>query len=131
MVEIRNAKFDDIFSIVKLIENSKAVNAKNLVLSIASHIDKNDSLARVLTNDGIICGVWLSKEYKKHISLSFFYVNEFFRKKMFTFKFFVSCFKKINQEKHLYISSSDISDFERYVIPVEGQKDVYRFKGLR
>ena len=61
MVEIRNAKFDDIFSIVKLIENSKAVNAKNLTLSIASHIDKNDSLARVLTNDGIICGVWLSK----------------------------------------------------------------------
>lgn len=65
MVEIRNAKFDDIFSIVKLIENSKAVNAKNLTSINCFSYWQKWFLARVLTNDGIICGVWLSKEYKK------------------------------------------------------------------
>ena len=126
----RDATTADVVSIKKMIEGSPALNTDTLLRDIVSHIKKKDCVARVLIANNKLSGVWLSKEFSKYTSLSFFYISEDMRRRVEVLQFFQECLVRM-PEKPILIGSKDITGFERYVEPVEGNPDVYVFKGLR
>ena len=133
MYSIEEVNFKDSVEIKKLLMNSKsiAVSKGKLLQEILMHIENKDSVAMKITRDGKILGVWLSKEFETHTSLSYFYVDEEIRRKSIVIEFFMSCMVLISKDKSLVICAKDTAGFGKYVEPIEGQKDTYVFKGFR
>lgn len=128
-VVFRDATINDAVKINNLLRNSSAINTPTLLRDIISHINKTDSVARVIVNIDSVVGVWMSKEFDTHTSLSFFYVHEDLRKRIELYMFFKHCIGTVNKEKPILISTSDVTGFERYVEKVGDE--LYQFVGLR
>lgn len=126
----REACTVDVVAIKKMIEGSPALDTDTLLRDIVSHIKKKDCVARVMIANNKLSGVWLSKEFEEYTSLSFFYISEDMRRRVEVLQFFQECLTRM-PEKPILIGSKDITGFERYVKPVEGNPNVYMFKGLR
>ena len=134
MYSIEKVNFNDSVEIKKLLMNSKsiAVDKGKLLKEILMHIDnKEGCVAKKIVDGDSILGVWLSKEFERHTSLSYFYVAEEIRRKSIVIEFFMSCMVLISKDKSLVICAKDTTGFSRYVEPIEGQKDTYVFKGFR
>ena len=130
-VRIRDATTVDIVGIKKLLEGSPSLNTDSLLRDVVKHIGKDGCIAKVMITESRLVGVWLSKEFEMHTSLSFFFVAEEMRRKMCVLQFFQECLGKVSISKPMLIGAKDITGFERYVVAVEGTPDVYAFKGFR
>lgn len=131
-MEIEKVEYKDAISIKKMLVNSPSiVDTGRLLPEILEHIDKEGCVARKVVNGDRLLGVWLSKEYETHTSLSYFYVAEEIRAKRIVLEFFMSCVVLVNNSKPIVIYAKDISGFSMYVEPIDGQKDTYVFKGFR
>ena len=130
-VKIRDATTVDIVGIKRLLEGSPSLNTDSLLRDVVGHIGKSECIAKVMTNEGKLVGVWLSKEFETHTSLSFFFIAEEMRRKICVLQFFQECLGKVSASKPMLIGAKDITGFEKYVVAVEGNPDVYAFKGFR
>lgn len=132
-MEIKKVEYKDAISIKKMLVNSPSiVDTGKLLPEILEHIDKEGCVAvKIVDNNGGIFGVWLSIEYDDYISLSYFYIEESIRKTKIVFDFFLGCVKCLGKGKPMYIHTKDITGFDRYVTKIEGEEDLYVFKGLR
>lgn len=133
MHNIEKVNFKDSVEIKKLLMNSKsiAVSKGKLLQEVLMHIDNKDSIAMKITKDGRILGVWLSKEFESHTSLSYFFISEELRLQKIVLEFFMKCIVLINKDKPLLIETNDTTGFEKYIEPVAGKKNIYSFKGFR
>ena len=131
-MNIEKVEYKDAINIKKMLVNSPSiVSTGKLLPEILEHIDKEGCVAKKIVDRDKIIGVWLSKEYETHTSLSYFYVAEEIRRKSIVIEFFMSCMVLISKDKSLVICAKDTTGFSRYVEPIEGQKDTYVFKGFR
>lgn len=131
-MEIKKVEYKDAIEVKKLLVNSPSiVNTSRLLPEILEHIDKKGCVANKVVYGDRLLGVWLSKEYETHTSLSYFYVAEEIRAKRIVLEFFMSCAVLVNNSKPIVIYAKDTSGFSRYVEPIDGQKDTYVFKGFR
>ena len=131
-MEIEKVEYKDTISIKKMLVNSPSiVDTGKLLPEILEHIDKEGCVAKKVVDGDRLLGVWLSKEYETHTSLSYFYVAEELRSKRIVLEFFMSCVVLINKGKPLIICTKDTTGFSKYIEPIEGQKDTYMFKGFR
>ena len=131
-MNIEKVEYKDAINIKKMLVNSPSiVSTGKLLPEILEHIDKEGCVAKKIVDRDKILGVWLSKEYETHTSLSYFYVTEEIRRKSIVIEFFMSCMVLISKDKSLVICAKDTTGFSRYVEPIEGQKDTYVFKGFR
>lgn len=131
-MEIKKVEYKDAINIKKMLVNSPSiVSSSKLLPEILEHIDKEGCVAKKIVYGDRLLGVWLSKEYETHTSLSYFYVADEIRRKSIVIEFFMSCMVLINKYKQLVICAKDTTGFSRYVEPIEGQKDTYVFKGFR
>ena len=131
-MDIKKVEYKDAIEIKKLLANSPSiVNTGRLLPEILEHIDKEGCVAKKIVDGDRLLGVWLSKEYETHTSLSYFYVADEIRRKSIVIEFFMSCMVLISKDKSLVICAKDTTGFSRYVEPIEGQKDTYVFKGFR
>lgn len=131
-MEIKKVEYKDAIEIKKLLVNSPSiVSTSRLLPEILEHIDKEGCIAKKIVDGDRLLGVWLSKEYETHTSLSYFYVADEIRRKSIVIEFFMSCMVLISKDKSLVICAKDTTGFSRYVEPIEGQKDTYVFKGFR
>ena len=131
MHNIEKVNFKDSVEIKKLLMNSKsiAVSKGKLLQEILMHIDNEDSIAMKITKDGRILGVWLSKEFESHTSLSFFFIAEELRAKSIVIEFFMKCLILTNREKPIIITTKDTTGFSKYVEKINETQ--YLFKGFR
>ena len=131
-MEIKKVEYKDAIEIKKLLVNSPSiVDTGKLLPEILEHIDKEGCVAKKIVDGDRLLGIWLSKEYETHTSLSYFYVANEIRRKSIVIEFFMSCMVLINKDKQLVICAKDTTGFGKYVEPIEGQKDTYVFKGFR
>ena len=131
-MEIEKVEYKDAISIKKMLVNSSSiVSTGKLLPEILEHIDKEGCVAKKIVDGDRLLGVWLSKEYETHTSLSYFYMADEIRRKSIVIEFFMSCMVLISKDKSLVICAKDTTGFSRYVEPIEGQKDTYVFKGFR
>ena len=131
-MNIEKVEYKDAINIKKMLVNSPSiVSTGKLLPEILEHIDKEGCVAKKIVDGDRLLGVWLSKEYETHTSLSYFYVADEIRRKSIVIEFFMSCMVLISKDKSLVICAKDTTGFSRYVEPIEGQKDTYVFKGLR
>ena len=131
-MDIKKVEYKDAIEIKKLLANSPSiVSTGKLLPEILEHIDKEGCVAKKIVDGDRLLGVWLSKEYETHTSLSYFYVADEIRRKSIVIEFFMSCMVLISKDKSLVICAKDTTGFSRYVEPIEGQKDTYVFKGFR
>ena len=131
-MEIKKVEYKDAINIKKMLVNSPSiVSTSKLLPEILEHIDKEGCVAKKIVDGDRLLGVWLSKEYETHTSLSYFYVADEIRRKSIVIEFFMSCMVLISKDKSLVICAKDTTGFSRYVEPIEGQKDTYVFKGFR
>ena len=131
-MEIKKVEYKDAINIKKMLVNSPSiVSTGKLLPEILEHIDKEGCVAKKIVDGDRLLGVWLSKEYETHTSLSYFYVADEIRRKSIVIEFFMSCMVLISKDKSLVICAKDTTGFSRYVEPIEGQKDTYVFKGFR
>lgn len=131
-MEIKEVEYKDAINIKKLLVSSPCiVNTGRLLPEILEHTDKENCVAKKVVDGDRLLGVWLSKEYETHTSLSYFYIAEEIRLKRIVLEFFMSCVVLTNNSKPMTISTKDISGFNKYVQPIEGQEDMYIFKGFR
>ena len=131
MHNIEKVNFKDSVEIKKLLMNSKsiAVSKGKLLQEILMHIDNEDSIAMKITKDGRILGVWLSKEFESHTSLSFFFIAEELRAKSIVIEFFMKCLILTNRDKPIIITTKDTTGFSKYVEKINETQ--YLFKGFR
>ena len=131
-MEIKKVEYKDAINIKKMLVNSPSiVSTSKLLPEILEHIDKEGCVAKKIVDGDMLLGIWLSKEYETHTSLSYFYVADEIRRKSIVMEFFMSCMVLISKDKSLVICAKDTTGFSRYVEPIEGQKDTYVFKGFR
>ena len=131
-MEIKKVEYKDAIEIKKLLVNSPSiVDTGKLLPKILEHIDKDGCVANKIVDGDMLLGIWLSKEYETHTSLSYFYVADEIRRKSIVIEFFMSCIVLIDKNKQLVMCAKDTTGFSRYVEPIEGQKDTYVFKGFR
>lgn len=131
-MEIKKVEYKDAINIKKMLVNSPSiVSSGKLLPEILEHIDKEGCVAKKIVDGDRLLGVWLSKEYETHTSLSYFYVADEIRRKSIVIEFFMSCMVLISKDKSLVICAKDTTGFSRYIEPIEGQKDTYVFKGFR
>lgn len=131
-MNIEKVEYKDAINIKKMLVNSPSiVSIGKLLPEILEHIDKEGCVAKKIVDGDRLLGVWLSKEYETHTSLSYFYVADEIRRKSIVIEFFMSCMVLISKDKSLVICAKDTTGFSRYVEPIEGQKDTYVFKGFR
>lgn len=126
-MEIVKIKYSDAVVVGKMLKNSKALVSNTIVKDILEHI-KNGVALKFIDNNEIL-GIWCSKEFNTHVSLSFFYTDESIRKKPQVFVFFKTCMECINLDKPLIIKTKDTTGFDRYVKHLGN--DMYQFIGLR
>ena len=133
MYSIEEVNFKDSVEIKKLLMNSKsiAISKGKLLQEILMHIENKDSVAMKITKDEKILGVWLSKEFESHTSLSYFFIAKELRLQRIVLEFFMKCIFLINKDKLLLIETNDTTGFEKYVEPIPGKKNIYSFKGFR
>ena len=131
-MEIKKVEYKDAIEIKKLLVDSNSiVSTSKLLPEILEHIEKDECIAKKIVDGDMLLGIWLSKEYETHTSLSYFYVADEIRRKSIVMEFFMSCIVLISKDKQLVICAKDTTGFSRYVEPIEGQKDTYVFKGFR
>ena len=131
MYSIEEVNFKDSVEIKKLLMNSKSIAISNgkLLQEILMHIENKDSVAMKITRDGKILGVWLSKEFETHTSLSYFFIAEELRAKSIVIEFFMKCLILTNRDKHIIITTKDTTGFSKYVEKINETQ--YLFKGFR
>lgn len=131
MHNIEKVNFKDSVEIKKLLMNSKsiAVSKGKLLQEVLMHIDNKDSIAMKITKDGRILGVWLSKEFESHTSLSYFFISEELRAKSIVIEFFMKCLILANRDKPIIITTKDTTGFSKYVEKINDTQ--YLFKGFR
>ena len=131
-MEIKKAEYKDVIEIKKLLVNSPSiVNTGRLLPEILEHIDRKGCVANKIEKDGNILGVWLSKEFDTHTSLSYLFIAEELRKKPIVLEFFMKSLVQISNSKPLVLSTKDTTGFEKYVKLIDEQNNLYEFKGLR
>ena len=128
-MEIVKIEYGDAVVIGRMLKQSKALATNTVVKDILEHIKSGVALKFV--DEGKILGVWCSKEFETHVSLSFFYIDESMRRKPQLMAFFRNCMEQIDLNKPLLLITKDITGFERYVVPIANNPDMYAFKGLR
>ena len=131
-MEIKKAEYKDAIEIKKLLVNSPSiVNTGRLLPEILEHIDRKGCVANKIEKDGNILGVWLSKEFDTHTSLSYLFIAEELRKKSIVLELFMKSLVQISNSKPLVLSTKDTTGFEKYVKLIDEQNNLYEFKGLR
>lgn len=127
---VAEVEYSDIIKIASMIRNTDAIATDRVVSELLVHLkDKEESLALKIVLDDEIVGVWFSKEFDKHISLSFFYLDESIRKNPKGVEFFKHCYGLVNKSKPMYLVANDTKGFEKYVEKVSD--NLYRFVGPR
>ena len=131
MYSIEEVNFKDSVEIKKLLMNSKsiAISKGKLLQEILMHIENKDSIAMKITKDEKILGVWLSKEFETHTSLSYFFIAEELRAKSIVIEFFMKCLILTNRDKPIIITTKDTTGFSKYVEKINETQ--YLFKGFR
>ena len=131
-MEIKKAEHKDAIEIKKLLVNSPSiVNTGRLLPEILEHIDRKGCVANKIEKDGNILGVWLSKEFDTHTSLSYLFIAEELRKKSIVLELFMKSLVQISNSKPLVLSTKDTTGFEKYVKLIDKKKNLYEFKGFR
>ena len=131
-MEIKKAEYKDAIEIKKLLVNSPSiVNTGRLLPEILEHIEKDGCVANKIEKDGNILGVWLSKEFDTHTSLSYLFIAEELRKKSIVLELFMKSLVQISNSKPLVLSTKDTTGFEKYVKLIDKKNNLYEFKGLR
>lgn len=130
-MKVRNVEYKDAIEIKKLLVHSPSiVDSNRLLPEILEHIGNSDSIATIVEDEGKMLGVWLSKEFDKYVSLSYFYIDPSIRMKHIVLDFFVYNYNMVKDSgKNMVIAAKDITGFERYVIPIDDE--LYVFKGFR
>ena len=129
-MEIKEVEYKDAINIKKLLVSSPCtVNTWWLLPEILEHTDKENCVAKKVVDGDKILGVWLSKEFEKHTSLSYFYVSEEIRLKRIVLEFFMSCVVLVSNCKPLIICTKDTTGFNRYIEKINETQ--YVFKGFR
>lgn len=130
-MQIEKVKFEDAIPIKKMLSKSNAiVNRSKLLPDILSHIGNKDSIAiKIVDKDNNILGVWLSKEFEKITSLSYFFIAEELRTMLIVIIFVKECLSQISKEKPIIITTKDTTGFDRYVEKINDTQ--YLFKGFR
>lgn len=129
-MEIKEVEYKDAINIKKLLVSSPCiVNTGRLLSEILEHIDRENCVAKKVVDGDRILGVWLSKEFEKHTSLSYFYVSEEIRLKRIVLEFFMSCVVLVSNCKPLIICTKDTTGFDRYIEKINETQ--YVFKGFR
>ena len=126
-VIIEKIKHGDILEIQKLLNNSTAIIADNVVREVLSHIGNGTALKMI--TDGKITGVWCSKDMIEYTSLSYFYIDPSMRCTLWVLKLFKIGLGLIDTSKPLLIETKDITGFDKYVEHIE--ENIYSFKGFR
>ena len=131
-MEIKKVEYKDAIEIKKLLVNSPSVvNTSRLLPEILEHIEKDGCVANKIENDKNILGVWLSKEFDTHTSLSYLFIAEELRKKSIVLELFMKSLVQISNSKPLVLSTKDTTGFEKYVKLIDEKKNLYEFKGFR
>ena len=131
-MEIKKVEYKDAIEIKKLLVNSPSVvNTSRLLPDILEHIEKDGCIANKIEKDGNVLGVWLSKEFDTHTSLSYLFIAEELRKKSIVLELFMKSLVQISNSKPLLLSTKDTTGFEKYVKLIDEQNNLYEFKGLR
>lgn len=130
-MQIEKVKFEDAIPVKKMLSKSNGiVNKSKLLQEILSHIENEDSICmKIVDKDNNILGVWLSKEFEKHTSLSYFYIAEEIRTMLIVIIFVKECLSNINRDKPIIITTKDTTGFDRYVEKINDTQ--YLFKGFR
>lgn len=126
-VIIEKIKHGDILKIQKLLNNSTAIVADNVIREVLNHIGNGTALK--MTTDDEITGVWCSIDMGEYTSLSYFYIAPSMRCTLWVLKFFKIGLGFIDINKPLLITTKDTTGFEKYVEHVKD--NIYSFKGLR
>jgi len=126
-MEIVKIEYGDVVQIGKMLKHSKALATDTVVKDVLGHI--KDGVALKFVDEGKILGVWCSKEFETHTSLSFFYTDESIRRKPQLMVFFRNCMEQIDLSKPLLLVAKDVIGFEKYVVKVG--ENIYQFIGLR
>ena len=127
IMEIKKLEYEDVIPISKVLKASKAVTSNRVVKEVLEHLSEGIALKAV--EDGDIVGVWCSREYENHTSLSYFYVDESIRRKPQLAVFFKYCIESIDRYKPLLITARSVEGFERYVEKIG--ENLYKYIGLR
>ena len=131
-MDIKKAEYKDAIEIKKLLVNSPSiVNTGRLLPEILEHIDRKGCVANKIEKDGNILGVWLSKEFDTHTSLSYLFIAEELRRKSIVLELFMRSLTQISNSKPLVLSTKDTTGFEKYVKLIDEQNSLYEFKGFR
>ena len=131
-MEIKKVEYKDAIEIKKLLVNSTSVvNTSRLLPEILEHIEKDGCVANKIEKDGNILGVWLSKEFDTHTSLSYLFIAEELRKKSIVLELFMKSSTQISTSKPLVLSTKDTTGFEKYVKLIDKKNNLYEFKGFR
>ena len=131
-MEIKKVEYKDAIEIKKLLVNSPSiVNTGKLLPEILEHIDRKGCVANKIEKDGNILGVWLSKEFDTHTSLSYLFIAEELRRKSIVLELFMRSLTQISNSKPLVLSTKDTTGFEKYVKLIDEQNSLYEFKGFR
>lgn len=130
-MQIEKVKFEDAITVKKmLLQSNGIVNKSKLLQEILSHIENDDSVyMKIVDKENNILGVWLSKEFEKHTSLSYFYISEEIRTMLIVIIFVKECLSNINRDKPIIITTKDTTGFDRYVEKINDTQ--YLFKGFR
>lgn len=130
-MQIEKVKFEDAIPVKKmLLQSNGIVNKSKLLQEILSHIENEDSVyMKIVDKENNILGVWLSKEFEKHTSLSYFYISEEIRTMLIVIIFVKECLSNINRDKPIIITTKDTTGFDRYVEKINDTQ--YLFKGFR
>ena len=131
-MEIKKVEYKDAIGIKKLLVNSPSiVDTGKLLPEILEHIDKEGCVANKIENDGNLLGVWLSKEFDTHTSLSYLFIKEELRRKPIVLELFMKSLVQISNSKPLLLSTKDTTGFEKYVKLIDKKNNLYEFKGFR
>ena len=131
-MEIKNVEYKDAIGIKKLLVDSNSiVSTSRLLPEILEHIEKDECVANKIEKDGNVLGVWLSKEFDTHTSLSYLFIKEELRRKPIVLELFMKSLVQISSSKPLLLSAKDTTGFEKYVKLIDEKKNLYEFKGFR
>ena len=131
-MEIKKVEYKDAIEIKKLLVNSPSIiNTSRLLPEILEHIEKDGCVANKIENDGNILGVWLSKEFDTHTSLSYLFIREELRRKSIVLELFMKSLVQTSNSKPLVLSTKDTTGFEKYVKLIDKKNNLYEFKGFR
>ena len=131
-MEIKKVEYKDAIEIKKLLVDSNSIiSTSRLLPEILEHIEKDGCVANKIEKDGNVLGVWLSKEFDTHTSLSYLFIAEELRKKSIVLELFMKSLVQISNSKPLVLSTKDTTGFEKYVELIDKKNNLYEFKGFR